>query len=52
MFALWTGGITPDISVPRFSESGIMLASDQEVDDLFGEWKKNPAINIVQEPRT
>lgn len=35
-FALWSGGTKPDMNVPRFSEIGIMLSSNQEVDDLFG----------------
>ena len=52
LFALWTGGTPPDISIPRFSEIGIMLPSNQEVDLLFEEWKKNPGIKILQEPRT
>ncbi len=50
-FGIWTGGTTPDMSIPRFSEIGIMLPSNQ-VDPLFEEWKKNPKIKILQEPRT
>ena len=52
VFALWTGGTTPDKSAPRFSEIGIMLPSNQEVDNLFEEWKKIPGIDILQEPLT
>lgn len=51
-FALWSGGTKPDINIPRFSEMGIMLPSNQEVDDLFVTWKNNPDITIIQEPRT
>lgn len=51
-FAIWSGGITPDVSAPRFSEIGIMLASNEEVDLLFEEWQKNPKIKIVQKPYT
>jgi len=49
-FALWTGGEKPDTSVPRFSEIGIMLQSNNDVDNLFEEWKKNAEINILREP--
>lgn len=52
LFAIWTGGTTPDAAVPRFSEIGIMLPSNQDVDDLFEKWKNNPDIKIVQEPHT
>lgn len=52
LFAIWTGGRTPDIAAPRFSEIGIMLPSNEEVDRLFEEWQKNPDIKIVQEPHT
>jgi len=52
LFALWTGGTTPDATIPRFSEIGIMLPTNQDVDDLFELWKKNPNITIMQEPQT
>lgn len=52
LFALWTGGATPDTQSPRFSEIGIMLSSNEEVDNLFAEWKKLPNIKILQEPQT
>jgi predicted lactoylglutathione lyase len=51
LFAIWTGGITPDVSATRFSEIGIMLPSNEEVDQVFKEWQKNPDIKILQEPR-
>jgi predicted enzyme related to lactoylglutathione lyase len=50
LFAIWTGGTTPAVDVPRFSEIGIMLPSSEAVDRLFEEWEKNPTINIVQKP--
>ncbi|MDF2549347.1 MAG: glyoxalase [Chlamydiales bacterium] len=50
IFAIWTGGTTPDVAAPRFSEIGIMLPTNKDVDSLFEEWRKNPAINIVREP--
>lgn len=52
VFAIWTGGTIPDINVPRFSEIGIMLPSNQDVDLLYKEWKKNPTIKIIKEPHT
>ncbi|HEX2978383.1 MAG TPA: VOC family protein [Candidatus Babeliales bacterium] len=52
IFAIWTGGTTPDASVPRFSEIGIMLPSSEDVDRLFEEWQKNHDIKIVKEPYT
>jgi predicted enzyme related to lactoylglutathione lyase len=52
LFAIWTGGTTPDKTLPRFSEIGIMLPSNQDVDNLFIQWKQNPSIHIVQEPQT
>lgn len=52
LFAIWTGGVTPDKGVRRFSEIGIMLPSNEDVDNLFKEWKKNTNITIVQQPIT
>lgn len=52
LFAIWTGGTTPDAAAPRFSEIGIMLPSSEEVDLLFEKWRKNPDIKIVREPYT
>lgn len=52
VFAIWTGGTMPDVSAPRYSEIGIMLSSNEDVDHLFEEWKKNPDIKIVKEPYT
>lgn len=52
LFAIWTGGTSPDVALPRFSEIGIMLPSSDDVDNLFEDWKKNPDIKIVQEPST
>lgn len=52
LFALWTGGDKPDPETLRFSEIGIMLHSDEEVERLYEEWKKIPNINFVREPYT
>lgn len=40
MFAIWTGGKAPDIIAPRFSEIGIMLPSNKDVDQLFEQWQR------------
>lgn len=52
LFALWSGGETPDPSAPRFSEVGIMLKSDSEVDSLYETWKQNGDIVIAKEIET
>lgn len=52
LFAIWTGGTTPDPTVVRFSEIGIMLPTNGDVDGLFEKWQKDPEIKIAQEPRT
>jgi predicted enzyme related to lactoylglutathione lyase len=52
LFAIWTGGGAPDITAPRFSEIGIMLPSNKDVDHLFDQWQKDPDIKILQEPCT
>ncbi len=52
LFALWTGGMKPDVSVPRFSEIGIMVPSNEEVDALFWKWRKNSDIKFLREPYT
>jgi Glyoxalase/Bleomycin resistance protein/Dioxygenase superfamily. len=52
LFAIWTGGTTPEVAVPRFSEIGIMLSSNEAVDRLFEEWQKNPDIKLLQKPHT
>lgn len=49
IFAIWSGG-EPDSTAPRYSEIGIMLTSNQEVDNLFEEWRYNKAITIMREP--
>ena len=51
-FGLRADGRTPDNTIPRFSEIGIMLSSSQDVDLLFEKWKKNPVIKILHEPRS
>lgn len=52
LFAIWTGGTDPDPLIPRFSEIGIMLPSNEDVDALFEKWKQNSDINILKEPCT
>jgi predicted enzyme related to lactoylglutathione lyase len=50
LFAIWTGGETPDAEAPRFSEIGIMLPTGEDVDHLFKEWSTHTKINILKEP--
>lgn len=52
LFAIWSGGKTPESGAPRFSEIGIMLESSDDVDKLYDEWKKDQSIKIIQEPQT
>ncbi|MGD8165398.1 VOC family protein [Pantoea sp. FN0307] len=52
LFAIWSGGDTPDSEVPRYSEIGIMLPTGQDVDNLFNEWKVNSNIAVFKEPYT
>jgi len=52
LFAIWTGGEKPDVSVPRYSEIGIMLPTNADVDRLYEEWRHNPDIKVVREPYT
>lgn len=50
LFAIWTGGSEPDVAAPRFSEIGIMLPSNDNVNRLFKRWRDNSEIKIVREP--
>jgi catechol 2,3-dioxygenase-like lactoylglutathione lyase family enzyme len=50
LFAIWTGGDKPDLAVLRFSEIGIMVDSNAEVDGLFCEWRDREEITVVREP--
>ncbi|MGL4348192.1 MAG: VOC family protein [Chlamydiales bacterium] len=50
LFAIWSGGTSPDLSTPRFSEIGILLSSNEEVNSLFEKWEKVPNITIVKKP--
>mgnify|MGYP002626152643 CR=1 FL=1 len=52
LFAIWSGGKKPDLSVARFSEIGVGLPSNEEVDVLFEKWKKIPDLKVLQEPIT
>jgi predicted enzyme related to lactoylglutathione lyase len=52
LFAIWTGGTTPDYSAPRYSEVGIMLSTNEEVDQLFNEWQEVMELDVIQEPST
>lgn len=50
LFAIWSGGTRPDLNAPRFTEVGILLPSNEEVDRLFEKWEKMSAITIVKKP--
>ncbi|MDX8001044.1 glyoxalase [Xenorhabdus sp. Reich] len=52
IFAIWRGETKPERATQRFSEIGIMLPSNKDVDQLFEIWQKNPDIEIKQEPCT
>ncbi|AKH64255.1 MULTISPECIES: VOC family protein [Photorhabdus] len=52
LFAIWSGGETPDPQTQRFNEIGIMLPTGDDVDQLFQEWQGNSDIEIVKEPYT
>lgn len=48
-FAIWTGGEKPDNTIKRFSEIGIMLATDDEVETLYQEWQNDTDIQFSKE---
>ncbi len=50
LFAIWSGGGAPDATSPRYSEIGIMVPSNVDIDQLFEEWQKRPDIKVVQKP--
>jgi len=52
LFAIWTGGDKPELHSPRYSEIGIMLPKEQDVDNLYNEWKIHSDIHVVKEPYT
>jgi hypothetical protein len=38
-FARWSGGGAPDKDAPRYTEIGINLDTNNEVTELYNEWK-------------
>ncbi|MCS3804577.1 catechol 2,3-dioxygenase-like lactoylglutathione lyase family enzyme [Chromobacterium alkanivorans] len=52
LFALWSGGAAPYADVPRFVETGIMLASGEAVDQLYHAWRNDPDLRIAEPPST
>ncbi|NQY43421.1 MAG: VOC family protein [Legionellales bacterium] len=52
LFAIWSGGTIPEPDIPRFSEVGIILPSNEDVDNLFNQWKAHLDIEFIQEPTT
>lgn len=51
LFAIWTGGAEPNLETPRFHEIGIMLPTNDDVDQLYSQWKGDSDIKVIQEPR-
>lgn len=52
LFALWTGGETPDPQAQRYSEIGIMLPNQEDVAKLFEQWQNIPDLSVLREPYT
>jgi hypothetical protein len=50
LFAIWSGGEKPDLDTPRFSEVGILLDTNKDVEALYEKWKDNPLITIKEKP--
>jgi predicted enzyme related to lactoylglutathione lyase len=50
LFAIWTGGEKPDAAIARFSEIGIMVSSNEDVERLFDEFRNIAEIVIVRKP--
>lgn len=50
LFALWSGGSTPDPATPRFSEIGFMLPSSDDVQRRYDEWCNDETLNFIQAP--
>lgn len=48
-FALWSGAETPDLATPRFSEIGIQLPTDKDVEELFKEWSNISDIKFARD---
>ncbi len=48
LFSLWSGGNSPDVDAPRFSEIGIMLPSNEHVDKLYEQWCQGSDIKIFK----
>ncbi|MCB1135675.1 MAG: VOC family protein [Chlamydiia bacterium] len=51
-FALWSRGPKPNAATPRFSEVGIMLPSNEDVDQLFEKWKADDRVTVIEAPMT
>lgn len=48
LFALWSGGATPDPKAARFSEIGIMLDNSQKIHDLYATCLEEDTLEIVE----
>lgn len=52
LFAIWSGATSPDVDAPRFSEVGILLPSNDDVDKLYIKWQGDENIKILKPPAT
>ena len=50
LFAVWNGGLAPDPAVPRFSEVGITVPKNEDVQALFEKWNAEMKLDIVMKP--
>ncbi|HDM8060909.1 MULTISPECIES: VOC family protein [Vibrio] len=50
LFALWSGGEIPDPEVQRYSEIGIMLKTNEDVNLKFETLKEHPSLSVIKEP--
>lgn len=50
VFAIWSGGAKPVRDAPRYSEIGIMLPKNEDVDALFAAWQTDSTLEVVEEP--
>ncbi|QFT55122.1 VOC family protein [Microbulbifer sp. THAF38] len=48
-FAIWSGGEVPDKGSPRYTEIGINLKTDDEVEELYLQWMDSSFVNIHKE---
>jgi len=52
LYDIWCGGDNPDLSVPRYSEIGIMVPTNKDVETLCSQWKKDQQITFLKDIHT